>query len=168
MSDASQAPLVPEPPQREPSWAERAISWVKRNPIYTLGVALVPVVGIVTGVPRAWDSISAVLNIPTCLTYSDVYYYYNGHFKKIGQKWIEFQPDVKFSFDEIYRNRDYIVILNKTPRDNPRWRSMLVRLPACGGTTQWTYENPENWTNLYQVERKIAPEVVLEQAKFEQ
>jgi hypothetical protein len=45
---------------------------------------------------------------------------------------------------------------------------MLVRLPACGGTAQWTYENPENWTNLYQVERKIAHEVVLEQAKFEQ
>ena len=99
---------------------------------------------------------------------SDVYYYYNGHFKRFGQKWTEFQPSIKYDFEEIFRDRNYIVILNKTPRDNPRWGSMLVRLPVCGGTAQWTYENPEQWTNLFQVERDISPERISEQTRFEQ
>jgi hypothetical protein len=166
VSEASPAPLAPEPPQ--PSRAERAISWVKRNPIYIIGAALVPIFGALAGAPKAWDAISTVLNVPTCLTYSDVYYYYNGHFKRVGQKWIEFQPTVKYNFDEIFHDRDYIVLLDKTPRDIPRWQSLLVRLPVCGRTVQFTFENPERWTDLVHVERKIAPKAVSEQAKFEQ
>jgi hypothetical protein len=99
---------------------------------------------------------------------AQTYYYYNGHFKYVGGKWLEYQPNTKIEFNEVGRTRDYITLLNKTPRSNPRWESMLVRLPVCGGTAQWTYENPEQWTDLYQVYTHPSSEIVARQAKFEQ
>jgi hypothetical protein len=143
------------------------VDWVKRNPIYSLIGAAGTVAGFVAGVPPAWQALSQLLGIPECITYSNVYYYYNGHFKNNGQKWIEYQPDVQLTFQEMYRNRDYITLINQTPRADPRWQSMLVRLPVCGGNAQWTYENPQQWVDLYDVTRKVSPVEAENQARLE-
>jgi hypothetical protein len=42
-----------------------------------------------------------------------------------------------------------------------------VRLPVCGGTSQWTYENPQAWVDLYEVTRTVSPAQQAEQARFE-
>ena len=142
----------------------RAVRWLRRNPIYTLAGFIASVIGIVAGLP----AVLKFFNIPECITYSDIYYYHDGHFKKRDDnKWIEYQKHVRFSFREMHRSRDYITLINETPRNDPRWASMLVRLPVCGGTAQWAYQNPEEWVNLFQVSRKAAPEVMKEQAQFE-
>jgi hypothetical protein len=102
-----------------------------------------------------------------CGTYADIYYDSNGHFKNENKKWTEYQPTVKLLFDELNRERDYITLINRSPREDPRWASMLVRLPVCEGTAQWTYQNPQVWVDLFPVFRKISPEVAQEQASWE-
>jgi hypothetical protein len=149
------------------------LRWIKRNPAYSLLGVIASVAGAIAGLPAAWHAATLILGIPECGKYSDIYYYYNGHFKNNhdeknqGEKWTEYQKTTTFSFKELDRTRDYIVLLNLTPRQDPRWQSMLVRLPACGGTAQWTYENPEQWIDLFQVSTKVAPSEALEQAKLE-
>jgi hypothetical protein len=143
------------------------IDWVKRNPIYSLIGTAGTVAGFVAGVPPAWQATSQMLHIPECATYSNIYYYYDGHFRNNGRNWIEYQPTERLIFKEMYRNRDYITLINQTPREDPRWQSILVRLPVCGGSAQWTYQNPQHWVNLYNVTRKVTPEEAGEQARFE-
>ena len=146
----------------------KIVSWVKENPIYGLAAALAPIVGLLAGLSGAMSSVAQVLGRPPCWTYSDVYYYYNGHFRNMEDKWVEFQPRTKMIFNEISRNQAYIILLNKTPRDDPRWESMLVRLPVCGGTAQWTEENPERWSDLFQVTRNVSPQMAVIQQRYEQ
>jgi hypothetical protein len=143
------------------------IEWVKRNPISSLIGSAGTIVGFVAGVPPAWQAASQMLRIPECATYSNVYYYYDGHFRNDGREWIEYQPKEQHTFKEMYRNRNYITLINQTPRKDPRWQSMLVRLPVCGGSAQWTYQNPEHWNDLYNVTRKVAPEEAEKQARLE-
>lgn len=147
--------------------ARRAIDWVRRNPAYGLIAVMAPVVAVIAGVPKAWDAVAQIFDIPKCFTYSDTYYYYNGHFKQIDTGWIEYQPSAKINFVEFQRDKEYIILVNRTPRVDPRSDSMLVRLPVCGGTAQWTYENPERWVDLYQITRNVSSNQRLAQASFE-
>ena len=143
------------------------VRWVKKNPIYGLVAILAPVLGVVAAVPSAWSAIAEVAGLPKCVFYSDVYYYYGGHFRNNGELWVEYQPKARLTFQETYRTRDHIVLLNKTPRADPRWESMLVRLPACGGTAQWTYENPQQWIDLFEVTPTVSAALAKQQAAFE-
>jgi hypothetical protein len=102
--------------------ARRAASWIKTNPVYGLIVVIAPIIGLVAGVPKAWDAVSLTLGVPECVKYAQAYYYYNGHFKSVSGKWLEYQWNTKIEFNEVSRTRDYITLLNKTPRTNPRWR----------------------------------------------
>lgn len=144
------------------------VSWVKRNPLYSIIAGLAPVIAVVSGLPTAVDALPQYFGRPQCWTYSNIYYYYAGHFKQIDNKWTEFQPQARLNFDEFSRDANYIVLLNKTPREDSRWASMLVRLPVCGGAAQWTYENPEQWVDLFDVARSVSPETAAQQAKYEQ
>jgi hypothetical protein len=144
-----------------------ALWWIKNNPIWSLMGGAASILGLVAGVPPAWLAVSQALNIPSCVTYSNIYYDSNGHFKKEGNNWTEYQVDTKYLFRELSRLRDYITLLNLTPREDPRWKTMLVRLPVCGGTVQWTYQDPENWVDLTTVFRNISPAEAAEQANWE-
>lgn len=133
--------------------------WIKNNPLYSLIGALGTILGFIAGVPPAWHAISETFGIPECFRYSDVYYYYDGHFRHLKQAehdWTEYQQTMKLDFEELHRDRSYILLHNLTPRTDPRWQSMLVRLPVCDGAAQWTYENPEQWTDMYQVIRTVS------------
>ena len=130
------------------------VRWLKQHPIVGLLGVLSTAIGIVAGAPKAWQAVTWFAGLPECGSYSDAYYFYDGHFRKDGQNWTEYNNDGKIQFKELHRTRDYIVLLNQTPRTDPRARGMLVRLPACGGTAQWTYQNPEQWVNLFQVSRR--------------
>ena len=143
------------------------VRWIKSNPIYAFIGVIGTVTGAVAAVPPAWDAVSAAAGVPKCVTYSNIYYYFAGHFKNTGQQWQEFGQTGHFTFNEMDRNRDYITLINITPRTDPRWASMLVRLPVCGGASQWTYENPQAWVDLYEVTRTISPEQAPAQARFE-
>ena len=142
--------------------------WVRRNPLFGVAAITAPILGVVTAIPQAWPAIAAMTGLPHCLSYSDIYYYHNGHFLNAGAQWIEYQRTVQLTFQEMYRNPDYIVLVNKTQRTDPRWESMLVRLPVCGGTAQWTYENPQQWIDLYDVTRSVSAALAKEQATFRQ
>jgi hypothetical protein len=145
------------------------VEWLKKNPIYTAIGVLGTVFGFIKGIPPAWTAISETFGIPECVTVSDRYYYYSGHFTNTRpDTWVEFQPAAKLNFLEINRNRNYVILLNKTPRADPRWESMLVRLPICGGTAQWTYENPQQWVDLFDVARSASATARDGQAKLEQ
>jgi hypothetical protein len=149
------------------AWLRTALGWIKNNPIWSLVGGAASILGLVAGVPPAWLAVSQALNIPSCVTYSNIYYDSYSHFKKESNNWTEYQVDTKYLFRELSRSRDYIILLNLTPREDPRWATMLVRLPVCGGTAQWTYENPENWVDLTTVFRNISSAEVAVQANWE-
>ena len=127
--------------------------WLKDNPILSIAAALVTLLGLIKAVPPAWDAGTQILDIPSCVTYAPVYSYSSGRFSQNGEKWVEnIKGTDTFDFKMAHRDRDYIFLLNLTPRVGYD-TDMLVRLPVCGGTAQWTLENPEHWTDLYQVWR---------------
>jgi hypothetical protein len=143
-----------------------AVDWIKSNPIYSLIGVVVTVMGFISGVPRTWQATSEVLGIPECGHYSEVYYFSAGQFRHNDQKWIDLQSDGKKIFAEISRDPKYITLKNQTPRIGHTQDNMLVRLPVCGGTVQWTTENPLHWTDLYDAYR---PEKAsAEQRKFQE
>jgi len=144
-----------------------AVHWIKNNPIYSLVGIAASILGLIAGIPPAWLAISQAFNIPVCGSYAKIYYDSNGHFKNENEKWTEYQPTVKLLFDELNREREYITLINRSPREDPRWASMLVRLPVCEGTAQWTYQNPEIWVDLFPVFRRVSPAVAEEQAGWE-
>jgi hypothetical protein len=127
--------------------------WLKANPIVTLLGILATIFGVLKGAPPAWSAVTEILGVPRCLTYSSIYYYSSGRFEKSsGDTWIE-HGDAVFTFKETHRDRNYIILLNTTPRAGPKAR-MILRIPVCGGRLQWTYENYSGyWTNLYEVWR---------------
>jgi hypothetical protein len=128
-------------------------AWLKDNPLLAIVGALVPVFGLVAGGPAAWAGLTQILGIPQCVTYAKVYSYSSGAFADGGDKWVESVKGVDtFTFKLAHRNPEFIILLNQTPRVGYR-SDMIVRLPVCGGTAQWTLENPEHWIDLYQVWR---------------
>ena len=101
---------------------------------------------------------------PTCLLYGDRYSHASGYFERVGSTWVEYPPyggTNHFEFEEVRRDREYIYLRNLTPRRTDdrstpdgvlaAERTMLLRLPACGGVAQWSYQNPLHWTDLAQV-----------------
>jgi len=133
----------------------RAARWLRSNPFITLAGVLGTVFGLIVAAYNFANVGLALVGLPSCLTYADVYRHATGYFQKDGEKWIEHPPfDGRrhFTFRETHRDRDYIYLLNETPRAGPQ-NTMLLRLPTCGGEAQWSYQNPQQWTNLYQIWR---------------
>jgi hypothetical protein len=143
------------------------VDWIKKHPLYALAALLAPVVGMVADIPAAWAGFTAMVGLPPCVTYSSTYYYSSGHFSDTGGAWTEHHRGGRFQFSEMNRDANYITLINRTPRVDPRWEEMLVRLPVCGGTAQWAYQNPLAWTDLYPVSRKVHPALAVEQGEFE-
>lgn len=125
--------------------------WLKANPIIGLLGVAGTIFGVVKGAPPAWDATTQILGIPRCLTYASVYYYPSGRFEKDGLNWVE-HGDTTFTFREIHRDRNNIVLLNTTPRAG-RQSAMILRIPVCSGTAQWSYQNPQQWIDLYETWR---------------
>ena len=99
-----------------------------------------------------------MLDLPGCLSYATVYRLPWSSIKNEGGgSWREYPWDgtvVAFEFREFQRTRDSIDLLNLTPRaEVPGWQTMLVRLPVCGGTAEWTTSNPEHWVPLGELRR---------------
>ena len=114
------------------------------------------ILGLVKGVPPAWSAAMKMLDRPYCFNYADSYKHAGGSFDKRGKNWIEYpEYDGKnnFQFMEVKRDPEFIYLRNVTPRADARWRSMVVRLPVCGGESEWTYGNPDIWTPLYHMWR---------------
>jgi len=125
---------------------------VRRHPLVVMLGALASVLAFVKTAYDAWDPLTRTLGIPYCLTYADRYDHSDGSFRKEGKFWHELSNGIHFEFTEMHRNREYLILRNATVREGPS-NTMLLRLPTCGGTAQWTFQNPESWTDLYQIWR---------------
>lgn len=151
--------------------------WIKHSPIKFIGAlgALTAVSGFIAGVPPAWRVASQWLGIPECVSYSNVYYYWNGHFRhqQAEHKWIEYQEANWLDFEEVQRDRAHIVLHNLTPRPDSKWQLLLVRLPVCDGMAQWTHSNPdpikssEPWHDLIEVKRTASSAEMDKQREYE-
>ena len=133
----------------------RLARWLRAHPLTTTAGVAATAFGFINGGYTFAETVTKVVGIPRCLSYAEIYHHAAGHFDKVGAQWVEHPPYDglnHFRFDESHRDRDYIYLLNLTPRAGGR-KDMLVRLPACGGTAQWTYQNPQQWTDLYTVWR---------------
>ena len=95
------------------------------------------------------------VGLPNCLTYADVYNKPGSYFKKEGNVWREHFPDgSQFEFKEVRRTPENIDLLNLTPRPDERdWRTLIVRLPVCGGSAKIILGIPERQLNLAEVWR---------------
>jgi hypothetical protein len=109
----------------------------------------------VPGITHIGTMVLKVLNIPDCLSYSDIYRGTQSDFKKEGNLWREYAPNAvayNYEFKELRRTRDEIILRNMTPRkDVADSASLVVHLPVCGGTAVLTEGLPERSTNLEQV-----------------
>ena len=113
---------------------------------------------VVAGIDPAWEGTTRILGRPTCLVFSDRYYYVDGFFERKGYRWIEHHEEARFVFSEFSRDRRYILLKNETARpDNLHWRSLTVRLPVCGGVAQISSQNPQNWYDLWDVVTSPSP-----------
>jgi hypothetical protein len=130
------------------------VRWAKNNPIMTAISILASIFAFIKGIPPTWEAAMELSGRPSCFSYGDTYYHSAGYFRLASDGiWSEYPPydgDHSFEFKEVRRDREYIYLRNITPREG-RASTMLVRLPACGGAAQWTYQNPQAWIDLYQV-----------------
>ena len=130
--------------------------WLKSHPLVISAGIVATLFGLITSGFTFVGTVTKVVGLPACFTYADVYHHATGRFGKEGLRWIEHPPfdggSRHFIFQETHREPEYIYLLNQTPRDGPS-NTMLLRLPVCGGTAQWSYQNPQHWVDLYFVWR---------------
>ena len=130
-------------------------SWIKSNPLVVTAGALTTVFAFIISTSNVIPVVLKALNLPDCLTYADVYHDLWSDFKHEGDKWREYPREggtYRYEFRETHRTRDYIELLNLTPRPEEReWATLIVRLPVCGGTAKLTLGITQHWVDLYEV-----------------
>jgi len=133
------------------------LSWLKPSLLAVLLGGLTATGALVVQASNAVPVILKTLNIPACLTYSDVYRGTQSDFRKECGVWREYAPEAAtftYEFKEFLRTRDEILIRNLTPREQPAdWATLVVHLPVCGGIVRMTEGMPEKSTDLEQVWR---------------
>ena len=133
------------------------LSWLKPSLLAVLLGGLTATCALVVQASNAVPVILKTLNIPACLTYSDVYRGTQSDFRKEGGVWREYAPEAAtftYEFKEFLRTRDEILIRNVTPRDETAdWATLVVHLPVCGGMARTSEGRPEKTTDLEQVWR---------------
>ncbi len=100
-----------------------------------------------------------VLDLPDCISYADIYHSAHSYFKMDAQGvWREYPPEGGTARYEFKEGTPYPGLYRPAQSDratrHPEWRTMLVRLPACGGKSEMSLGIPERWTNLFQVWRE--------------
>ena len=140
------------------SFATALWNWLGSNRLIVLAGALTTLFGLIISANNVLPVLFKMFDMPDCLSYASVYRLPWSSIKNEGGgNWREYPWDgteVAFEFREFQRTRDNIDLLNLTPRaEIPGWKTMLVRLPVCGGTAQWTVSNPEHWVPLGELRR---------------
>jgi hypothetical protein len=140
------------------SFATSLWNWLGSNRLIVLAGALTTLFGLIISANNVLPVLFKMFDMPDCLSYAAVYRLPWSSIKNEGGgNWREYPWDgseVAFEFREFQRTRDNIDLLNLTPRaEIPGWKTMLVRLPVCGGTAQWTVSNPERWVPLGELRR---------------
>jgi hypothetical protein len=140
------------------SFATALWNWLGSNRLIVLAGALTTLFGLIISANNVLPVLFKMFDMPDCLSYAAVYRLPWSSIKNEGGgNWREYPWDgseVAFEFREFQRTRDNIDLLNLTPRaEIPGWKTMLVRLPVCGGTAQWTVSNPERWVPLGELRR---------------
>lgn len=133
-------------------------SWIGSNRLIVLAGALTTLFGLIISANNVLPVVFKMFDLPDCLSYATVYRLPWSSIKNEGGgSWREYPWDgtvVAFEFREFQRTRENIDLLNLTPRaEVPEWKTMLVRLPVCGGTAKWTTSNPEHWVPLGELRR---------------
>jgi len=134
------------------------LDWIKSNRLVVLAGALTTFFGLIVSAGNVVPVILKGLNVPDCLTYATTYHKPGSYFKDDGDVWHEYPPDggaYQFAFREVQRTREFIDLLNVTPRpDEQDWKTLVVRLPACGGTAKlFLGEKPQRMITLAEVWR---------------
>jgi hypothetical protein len=133
------------------------LSWAKPSLLALLVGVLTTIFSLIGAASNAFPVILKTLNLPACFA-SDVYGGTQTDFKKEGEVWREYAPEAVaylYEFKEIRRTRDEIILRNLTPREPPAdSATLVVHLPACGGTARVAEGRPEHSTDLEQVWRK--------------
>jgi hypothetical protein len=136
---------------------DRHWRWIKSKRLIVLAGALTTVFGLVISTSNVIPLILKALDRPDCLTYASIYRDPFSDFKLEGDVWREYPREggaARYEFREVHRTRDNIDLLNLTPRpDTPDWKTLIVRLPVCGGTAKLTVGITEHWVDLYPVWR---------------
>jgi hypothetical protein len=135
------------------------LDWIKSNRLVVLAGALTTIFGLIVSAANVAPLILKGLNVPDCLTYATSYHKPGSYFKNDGDFWHEYPPDggaYQFEFREVQRTREFIDLLNLTERPDERdWKTLVVRLPACGGTAKLLLgEQPQRTIVLAEVWRE--------------
>jgi hypothetical protein len=133
-------------------------NWIKSNPLTVSATALAGLLGALITANNFFDVTLKRFDIPACFTHANVYRDQFSYFKREGDVWREYRnEDGSFmnEFKELHRDRDNIDLLNLTDRgvQEPRWKTLKIRIPVCGGTARISLGIPEHWQDLYDVYR---------------
>jgi hypothetical protein len=133
------------------------VAWIKSHSLIVIAGALTTIFGLIVSASNAIPLVLKALDRPDCFTYATVYRSAHSYFRLEGDVWREYAPTGGahlYEFKELHRSRDSIDLLNLTPRPEiAAWKSLLVRLPVCGGTAKISIGVPERWNDLFQVWR---------------
>jgi hypothetical protein len=125
--------------------------------IVVLAGALTTVFGLVISAGSVIPMVQKAVNLPECWTYTDVYYAPESYFKRDGTTWREYGRIgnvLWYEFRETHHTRDFIFLLNLTPRPGTdEWRRFTLRFPVCGGTAMMS-GIPQKWQDLFEVWRE--------------
>jgi hypothetical protein len=131
------------------------LSWIKPSLLALLVGVMTTISSVIAATSSAVPVILKTLNLPACLTTSNVYRGTQSDFKKQGAVWREYPAgaaDSSYEFSELRRTRDEILLRNLTPREGSTDpASLVVHLPVCGGTAKLAEGLPEHWTDLEEV-----------------
>jgi hypothetical protein len=94
-----------------------------------------------------------------CFTFAEAYRDAYTVFKREGNFWREYSLEtgkLAYEFKETGRTRNFIELLNLTPRPNTTnsGSTMRVRLPMCGGAAQMSWVAGDPWNFLFDVYRE--------------
>jgi hypothetical protein len=134
------------------------LDWIKGKPFIVLAGALTTLFGLIMSTSNVIPVVLKTLNRPDCFTYASVYRDPFSEFRQEGALWREYPLEggaARYEFKEAHRTREFIDLLNLTPRPEQRdWQTLIVRLPVCGGTAMLTVGLVEHWYDLYPIWRQ--------------
>src|SRR5688572_26732965 len=132
--------------------------WIKSNPAIAVASALTTILALFISIANAVPLALRALDVPECWTYANVYKGPWSEFRQEGPIWREYfhaDSTFKYEFKEVARTRESIELLNLTERpEEAAWRTLMVRIPVCGGAVQLSRRIPQDWVYLCDVARR--------------
>jgi hypothetical protein len=132
------------------------MSWLRRNRLVAsvlfVGIAVIALANFTQSLERLVRSMVALAPGSTPTRYENDQTFIE---QMDTSHWIEASKvidDHRSVFTEDGRDRAFVFLFDPArSRPGDEYNPLRLRIPICGGSVQWSFINPQEWTNLYTV-----------------